>query len=925
MKEKVLKKFIIVCIFFGAIYFFNITDSNASNEQEELPQFYGTTNIIIKMGDTLDIKKSYYRIFARDNIDGNITKNIQVVENNVNTNVEGNYTIKYKVSNSRGKVANIAVPVQVIKSGERKIQRTMYVLPDSSHLDKSNFYRGNMQDTQNLGFYLPAGVTVKAKQINKECKDTIYISFYNDDSLTESSGTRAIYNVIDGYDVIGYDTRKELTVQDDNYVDLKNITNIKRKQKEAEDKEENWQVWNTYNEKTYDSVPMAKTKYGIKENPIIEIVLNDNIKELDYFTYGDNEQNFKNNWKNSKNKFAVLDGDRAQLLVPYKDLEELAVSKKGKDNNYRHDNFTSIESILKYYDNIVETYDEWIGLSYDAKEWYNKNIKTKFFIKCNIHGAGGAAYAFWDYTYMTSDSLDVFLHCEGDGWAPLHEIGHGYQGRLQYLGDLYLGEVSNNFLAYYYQKNNLDNEDWLSEYNGNEIMNLVRSTDKSYLKEYNNPSTDEGRTGINEFKLKLFAYINLFNKIGAKEAISSAYSYCRYLVCTNQIEGKTATDIIAKGFSEGTEYNVIPYLEDWKLDISDYTKRDVYIKDYPIVYYLKDLVSSDSEAKSIKQKLNLQWEYSLVENNELAEYQYTGNLKVSLSEEQFNILKGNKLILKSGNNIVKNVNIDNCTVIINNVPIGAYEIESDNRVYSIIDGYTCISKGKTDLKTINIVKRKLINLIIKTPPLKTEYYEGENFDTAGMKIEAIYNNYISEEIEDYYIFNDTNLRLTQKNVRITYTEDGITKTVNQEIKVIKKEELKIKINKFSIAEDRYIENINAGTTLNMLRNDIETNGNLSIYKDDKEITNENELIATGMKLVIKLHDEEVSYTIVVTGDLFGDGVIDSIDLLKLARYNLKIDLNLKDAYLRATDIYKDGTFGDIKDILKLSRKLAKIE
>ena len=123
--KKLLKRFIILFIIIEGVYFFTANYSNAINE-EDLPEFYGTTSITIKKGDTLDLKKSYYRIFAKDKIDGNITKNIQVVKNNVNTNVSGNYTIEYKVSNSRGKTTNLSVPVHVISNGERKIERTLY-------------------------------------------------------------------------------------------------------------------------------------------------------------------------------------------------------------------------------------------------------------------------------------------------------------------------------------------------------------------------------------------------------------------------------------------------------------------------------------------------------------------------------------------------------------------------------------------------------------------------------------------------------------------------------------------------------------------------------------------------------------------------------------------------------------------------------
>ncbi len=53
---------------------------------------------------------------AHDNIDGNITSNI-VVTNNVNVNVEGDYTVNYMVADIAGNVADTfrVVKVQVFK------------------------------------------------------------------------------------------------------------------------------------------------------------------------------------------------------------------------------------------------------------------------------------------------------------------------------------------------------------------------------------------------------------------------------------------------------------------------------------------------------------------------------------------------------------------------------------------------------------------------------------------------------------------------------------------------------------------------------------------------------------------------------------------------------------------------------------------
>lgn len=86
-------------------------------------------------------------------------------------------------------------------------------------------------------------------------------------------------------------------------------------------------------------------------------------------------------------------------------------------------------------------------------------------------------------------------------------------------------------------------------------------------------------------------------------------------------------------------------------------------------------------------------------------------------------------------------------------------VELDPSSYTITNG--------TDLK-------------ITTPPTKTEYKEGQNFDKSGMVIEATFKDGTKKTITDYKVENGNNLKTTQTEIQISYGE----KTVNQPITVI---------------------------------------------------------------------------------------------------------------------------------------------
>lgn len=75
----------------------------------------------------------------------------------------------------------------------------------------------------------------------------------------------------------------------------------------------------------------------------------------------------------------------------------------------------------------------------------------------------------------------------------------------------------------------------------------------------------------------------------------------------------------------------------------------------------------------------------------------------------------------------------------------------------------------------------LENIQITTPPTKTSYVEGQNFDATGMVVTGYYADGNSKEIEDYTVQNGNKLQLGQTEVTIKY--EG--KTTTQKIEVVK--------------------------------------------------------------------------------------------------------------------------------------------
>ena len=93
-------------------------------------------------------------------------------------------------------------------------------------------------------------------------------------------------------------------------------------------------------------------------------------------------------------------------------------------------------------------------------------------------------------------------------------------------------------------------------------------------------------------------------------------------------------------------------------------------------------------------------------------------------------------------------------------------------------------KGITKTATQAITVVYLTSIVVSHPPTYTEYYEGNSFNKAGMVITAIYSNNNTKVLADTdYTVTPEVLMMKMTSVTISYTEDGVTATTTQAVKV----------------------------------------------------------------------------------------------------------------------------------------------
>ena len=88
--------------------------------------------------------------------------------------------------------------------------------------------------------------------------------------------------------------------------------------------------------------------------------------------------------------------------------------------------------------------------------------------------------------------------------------------------------------------------------------------------------------------------------------------------------------------------------------------------------------------------------------------------------------------------------------------------------------------------TAKLTVKVLSGISVKTAPSKVSYFAGENFSKSGMVVVAAYSDGSTKTITDYTITDGNNLTPGKKNVTVSYTENGVTKTTTQAITVTEK-------------------------------------------------------------------------------------------------------------------------------------------
>lgn len=210
-------------------------------------------------------------------------------------------------------------------------------------------------------------------------------------------------------------------------------------------------------------------------------------------------------------------------------------------------------------------------------------------------------------------------------------------------------------------------------------------------------------------------------------------------------------------------------------------------------------------------------------------------------------------------------------------------------------------------QNITVNAKTLTGITVDPKNVKKEYIEGQNFDTNGIVVTAIYNNGKEIPVSGYKVEDGNNLSIGKTSVIISYTENDVRKTDIVDIRVTEKQISGIEV-KTPATKTKYIEGENFDTTgmiVNVLYNNgtsdsitdyVVTDGNnLSSGKTSVTISYRDRYTTTQPITVVKPELTEITISAQPTKTKYIEGEdFDKTGMVVTAKYSDGQEVNVTD-------------------------------
>lgn len=228
----------------------------------------------------------------------------------------------------------------------------------------------------------------------------------------------------------------------------------------------------------------------------------------------------------------------------------------------------------------------------------------------------------------------------------------------------------------------------------------------------------------------------------------------------------------------------------------------------------------------------------------------------------------------------------------------------DVTVYSPVTGIS-LSKEKLEL-LVGAKTRIIANILPEDASNKTVIWSVKNPEIANITGDGIVSAKLVGTTE--IIAKSSNENIQAKcTLTVKQINEDVTLEIDKSLKVDGDEISKLDVSKNTVSDIKAL---------------INTNLTMEFYNSRGELLNDTDKIGTDAKLVLKDSDgnEIYKYTFIIYGDVNGDGLIDSLDVLVLQRHILETK-PLTGVFLKSGNISKNGELPNSLDVLKIQRHI----
>jgi len=616
------------------------------------PYFYGATSITVPIGTPVDLTTGIFRLMAHDVFDGDITHLLTRSQNIVDTGHAGTTAVHYSVTNSRGTTTTRTVYVTAEMRNDLVIERVVHSMPHADTLasQSSGQSRGNNHCRQHLGIYMPPHSSFQIRFLDGP-PDTISNVTFTISNLSAFWGENAItYFSRHGSPSVTHDGLVSIA-----YGGIATISHGAGITAHGR------------SEPNIGRVPMIMTPWNDHGHFSIEVTFTltgpGSVRGLDYFHYGDtNQEEFIANWTQERS-LAVISGSAATILVPRVD-RHLLTGTAGRDPVRA---MGSINEILGFYNHVAYYYNKWNGFYLQAENPVHRLVNSRFLV---VPAYGGPGFAFAGAGSVGFSDLTVWAYLYRD-WVVLHEIGHLFDGNMTRSREVNLLEIVTNVPAHFMQRTfENPNRLWLYENSGSQPRIALE----------NRTVAQTNGTFPSGYREGLFLIMNMLETSGNEYAAwARIRSMDRELMdpAPTSVGGPRQewplADLFALSIFEVSGLNMVPYLEWIGFSPSNNIRAQIFASGARIPYFLFPLTNHQTNvANSIRQNEDIAGMWcAILPDTTRGVY---GSGTISLAAGDANRLMGQNLQVMDGTTVVREVAVTSQIIYVHNLPIGAYTV-----------------------------------------------------------------------------------------------------------------------------------------------------------------------------------------------------------------------------------------------------------